>query len=95
MPTPLTALVLKSGGHKISALDVEREILGLDYVSEVMVTGVEDEEFGQRVTAAIVLKDVVSVAFKERIDIVLNRLGSGKTYPTGAPRGSTIQADRI
>lgn len=48
--------VLKSGGYKISALDIERELLGLDYVSEVMVVGVEDEEFGQRVAAAIVLK---------------------------------------
>ena len=48
--------ILKSGGYKISALDVEREILGLDYVAEVMVVGVEDEEFGQRVAAAIVLK---------------------------------------
>jgi acyl-CoA synthetase (AMP-forming)/AMP-acid ligase II len=37
-------------------LDVEREILGLDYVSEVMVVGVEDEEFGQRVAATISLK---------------------------------------
>ena len=51
-----TLLVLKSGGYKISALDVEREILGLEYVAEVMVVGVEDEEFGQRVAAAIVLK---------------------------------------
>ncbi|KAJ5386525.1 hypothetical protein N7509_009066 [Penicillium cosmopolitanum] len=43
-------------GYKISALDIEREILGLDYVSEVMVVGVEDEEFGQRVAATISLK---------------------------------------
>lgn len=35
---------------------MEREILGLEYVSEVMVVGVEDEEFGQRVGAAISLK---------------------------------------
>lgn len=52
--------VIKSGGYKISALDIEREILGLDYVSEVMVVGVEDEEFGQRVAAAIVLQPDVS-----------------------------------
>jgi acyl-CoA synthetase (AMP-forming)/AMP-acid ligase II len=37
-------------------LDIEREILGLDYVSEVMVVGVEDEEFGQRVAATVSLK---------------------------------------
>jgi malonyl-CoA/methylmalonyl-CoA synthetase len=51
-----TQLVLKSGGYKISALDVEREILGLEYVAEVVVVGVEDEEFEQRVAAAVVLK---------------------------------------
>lgn len=49
--------IIKSGGYKISALDIEREILGLPYVSEVMVVGVEDEEFGQRVAAAIVLRE--------------------------------------
>ncbi|KAI1612556.1 putative AMP-binding enzyme [Exophiala viscosa] len=48
--------IIKSGGYKLSALDIEREILGLDYVSEVMIVGVDDEEFGQRVAAAIVLK---------------------------------------
>lgn len=48
--------IIKSGGYKISALDIEREILGLNYVSEVMVVGVEDEEFGQRVAATISLK---------------------------------------
>ncbi|KAF9888478.1 hypothetical protein FE257_008585 [Aspergillus nanangensis] len=49
--------IIKSGGYKISALDVEREILGLEYVGEVMVVGVEDDEFGQRVAAAVSLKE--------------------------------------
>ncbi|KAL4888900.1 hypothetical protein BDV59DRAFT_196125 [Aspergillus ambiguus] len=49
--------IIKSGGYKISALDIEREILGLTYVSEVIVVGVEDEEFGQRVGAIVSLKD--------------------------------------
>ncbi|KAK4494064.1 hypothetical protein PRZ48_014328 [Zasmidium cellare] len=48
--------IIKSGGYKLSALDIEREILGLEYVSEVMVVGVEDEEYGQRVAAAVVLR---------------------------------------
>ena len=48
--------IIKSGGYKISALDIEREALGLEYISEVMVVGVEDEEYGQRVAAAVVLK---------------------------------------
>jgi len=40
--------IMKSGGYKISALDVERELLALPYVAEAMVVGVPDEEFGQR-----------------------------------------------
>ena len=49
--------IIKSGGYKISALDIEREILALPYVAEVMVVGVADLEFGERVGAAVVLKE--------------------------------------
>ncbi|KFZ10996.1 hypothetical protein V502_07820 [Pseudogymnoascus sp. VKM F-4520 (FW-2644)] len=49
--------IIKSGGYKISALDIEREVLGLPYISEVMVVGVTDEEFGQRVGAVVTLRD--------------------------------------
>lgn len=48
--------IIKSGGYKISALDIEREILALPYIEEVMVVGVEDEEFGQRVAALVSLR---------------------------------------
>lgn len=43
--------IIKSGGYKISALDIERELLSLPYISEAMVVGVADLEFGQRVAA--------------------------------------------
>jgi malonyl-CoA/methylmalonyl-CoA synthetase len=49
--------IIKSGGYKISALDVEREILGLPYIAETMVVGVPDEEFGQRVAAVVSLRE--------------------------------------
>lgn len=55
----LTYLVIKSGGYKISALDIEREILDLPYIGEVMVVGVDDEEYGQRVAAAVSLQGFV------------------------------------
>ena len=48
--------IIKSGGYKLSALDIEREILALTYVGEVMVVGVPDDEYGERVAAAICLK---------------------------------------
>lgn len=49
--------ILKSGGYKISALDIEREIIALPYIGEVMVVGVPDDEFGQRVAAAVTLRN--------------------------------------
>lgn len=53
--------IIKSGGYKISAIDIERECLTLPYVAEAMVVGVEDEEFGQLVGALIAVKGISSL----------------------------------
>ncbi|RMZ38908.1 hypothetical protein AFCA_006221 [Aspergillus flavus] len=45
--------LIKSGGYKISALEVERKMLGLDIIQEVAVVGLADEEWGQRVAAVV------------------------------------------
>jgi malonyl-CoA/methylmalonyl-CoA synthetase len=50
--------IIKSGGYKISAIDIERECLTLPYISEAAVVGVEDEEFGQRVGAIVVAHSI-------------------------------------
>ncbi|KAI1616648.1 hypothetical protein EDD36DRAFT_142252 [Exophiala viscosa] len=47
--------IIKSGGYKISAIEIERACLDLPYISEAAVVGVEDEEFGQRVGAIMTL----------------------------------------
>jgi acyl-CoA synthetase (AMP-forming)/AMP-acid ligase II len=47
--------IIKSGGYKISALDVERELLSLSVIDEAAVVGLEDEEWGQRVAAIVTL----------------------------------------
>lgn len=56
--------LIKSGGYKISALEVERKILGNEALSvivgEVVVVGVEDPDWGQRVAAVVKLKTIVS-----------------------------------
>ncbi|OAP58250.1 hypothetical protein AYL99_07340 [Fonsecaea erecta] len=49
--------IIKSGGYKISALDIERELLALPYIGEAMVVGVPDMEFGQRVGAVVSLRN--------------------------------------
>ena len=47
--------IIKSGGYKISALDVERELLSLSVIEEAAVVSLEDKEWGQRVAAIVTL----------------------------------------
>lgn len=43
--------IIKSGGEKISALEIEREILGLPEIEECSVIGIPNETWGEEVTA--------------------------------------------
>ena len=45
--------VLKSAGYKLSALEIEREMLAMPGVDECAVVGVEDDEYGQVVGAVV------------------------------------------
>ncbi|EXJ81272.1 hypothetical protein A1O3_07562 [Capronia epimyces CBS 606.96] len=47
--------IIKTGGEKVSALEVERELLSLPEVSEAAVVGISSEQWGQKVAAVIVL----------------------------------------
>ena len=48
--------ILKTGGHKVSALEIEEVLLEHPAVAECAVVGVPDAEWGERVAAAVVLK---------------------------------------
>lgn len=47
--------IIKSGGYKISALDVERILLEHPNIKDVAICGVEDLTYGQKVAAVIVI----------------------------------------
>jgi malonyl-CoA/methylmalonyl-CoA synthetase len=47
--------ILKTGGHKVSALEVEEALREHPAVAECAVVGVPDPEWGERVAAAVVL----------------------------------------
>lgn len=47
--------ILKSGGHKISALEIEETLREHPAIAECAVVGVPDAEWGERIAAAIVL----------------------------------------
>ena len=42
--------IIKSGGEKLSAIEIERVILELEGMKDVAVVGIEDEEWGQVVS---------------------------------------------
>jgi malonyl-CoA/methylmalonyl-CoA synthetase len=49
--------ILKTGGHKVSALEIEEALRRHPAVAECGVVGIPDAEWGERVAAALVLKD--------------------------------------
>jgi len=49
--------ILKTGGHKVSALEIEEALRQHPAVAECGVVGIPDAEWGERVAAAVVLKD--------------------------------------
>jgi malonyl-CoA/methylmalonyl-CoA synthetase len=49
--------ILKTGGHKVSALEIEEALRQHPAVAECAVVGIADAEWGERVAAAVVLSD--------------------------------------
>jgi len=70
--------ILKTGGHKVSALEVEEKLREHPAVAECAVVGVPDEEWGERVAAAIVLRNGSPLEFEELRDWARERLAAYK-----------------
>ncbi len=51
--------ILKTGGEKVSALEIEDVLLGHEAISEAAVVGIDDPEWGQKVVAVVVAKSPV------------------------------------
>ncbi|KAL7911411.1 hypothetical protein GGI35DRAFT_478762 [Trichoderma velutinum] len=53
-----SADIIKTGGEKVSALEVEHELMSLPHVSECAVVGLPSESWGQKVAAVVVMSEV-------------------------------------
>jgi malonyl-CoA/methylmalonyl-CoA synthetase len=53
--------IIKTGGYKVSALEIEEVLRSHPEIQECAVVGVEDLEWGERVCAALVLRSVSSL----------------------------------
>ena len=53
--------IIKSGGYKLSALEIEGVLLGHEAIAEAAVIGVPDDTWGEIVAAAVTLKEGASL----------------------------------
>lgn len=56
--------IIKSGGYKLSALEIEGTLLAHDDINEVAVIGVPDDTWGEAVTAVAVLRPTATLDIK-------------------------------
>ncbi|MDQ7052612.1 MAG: acyl-CoA synthetase [candidate division KSB1 bacterium] len=72
--------IIKSGGYKISALEIEEVLRTHPAVAECAVVGIPDEEWGERVAAAVIVKPGQSLQLGE-----LRRWAADKLAPYKIP----------
>ena len=70
--------ILKTGGHKVSALEIEEELRQHPAIVECAVVGVPDEEWGERVAAALILRPGTSLDLPALREWARERLSAHK-----------------
>lgn len=74
--------IIKSGGYKLSALEIEGVLLTHEAIAEVAVIGVEDDTWGEAVVAVIGLNAGASLTYEELKAWCNDRMSSYKIPKT-------------
>ena len=61
----LSTDIIKSGGYKLSALEIESTLLQHPHISECAVVGIEDETWGEAVAVAVILREGTTLQLEE------------------------------
>ena len=80
--------IIKSGGYKLSALEIEAVLLEHPAVAEAAVTGVPDATWGERVTAWVVARGSTPPTLSELQAFARERLA-----PYKLPRALELVAE--
>jgi malonyl-CoA/methylmalonyl-CoA synthetase len=72
--------IIKSGGYKISALEIEEVLRQYDAIDDCAVVGIKDEEWGELIVAAIVVVPEKQLVFNEKevSDWIVQKIASYK-----------------
>jgi malonyl-CoA/methylmalonyl-CoA synthetase len=70
--------IIKSGGYKISALEIEAALLDHPAVAEIAVVGEPDETWGERVAACVVVRAGATLTLDELMAFARERLAAYK-----------------
>ena len=70
--------IIKSGGYKLSALEIEAALLDHPFIRECAVVGVPDDTWGEAVAAAVVLTDGASLELEVLRSWCRDRISSYK-----------------
>lgn len=72
--------IIKSGGYKLSALEIEEVIRACDHIDDCGVVGIPNEEWGEVVAAGLVVKekDRKKIDLEELRDLLLKKLAPYK-----------------
>ncbi len=70
--------IIKSGGYKLSALEIEAALMDHDAIQECAVVGTPDETWGEAVAVAVVLAEKTELQLEELRDWCRDRLSKYK-----------------
>lgn len=73
--------IIKSGGYKLSALEIESKLLENSKIRDIAIVGLPDETWGSKVAALIVLKDGQTLTVEELKEWAAAKLPS-YAFPT-------------
>ena len=57
--------IIKSGGYKLSALEIENTLLAHPQIAEVAIVGISDRTCGEAVAAVVALKGEVDMSLED------------------------------
>ena len=73
--------IIKTGGFKVSALEIEEELRGHPAIAECAVVGIDDPDWGERISVAVELRAGASLNLEE-----LQRWSKQRLAPYKVPK---------